>query len=59
VQRFSNPAVCGVLGVLSREGEINKLILSPPPASASTTEISCVFYSGLPFKVAFEDRFHG
>ena len=59
MQRFSNPAVCGVLGVLSREAEINKLILPPPPASTSTMEISSVLYSRLLFKVAFEDRFHG
>lgn len=51
--------MCGVLGVLSREGKINKLILPPPPASTSTTEISSVLYSGLPFKVVFEGRFNG
>ena len=59
MQRFSNPAVCGVLGVLSREAKINKLIPPPPPASTSTMEISSVLYSRLLFKVAFEDRFHG
>ena len=52
--------LCGVLGILCREGKIGKaLILPPPPASVSTTVISSVLHSRLLFKVTSEDRFHG
>lgn len=50
----------GVLGILNWEGKIDQAVILPLlTASTNTTVIPSVLYSGLPFKVVFEDRFHG
>lgn len=61
VQSFSNCALlCSRHFELGRQNRPSSNS-SLPRTSASTTVISSALYSGIfiPFKIAFEDRFHG